>query len=165
MTPIGITARQLNRVESGENQLLDWHKKGYLQLPAGFDPATAPRLPDYRLVAPKDDPRQVEQAARAYLDGNCAHCHHPKGPASTSGMFLEYDQKDPERLGIKKPPVAAGRGSGNRRYGIVPGKPRESILVFRMENGDPGIRMPELGRQLPHREGLELVKAWIQEME
>jgi len=79
-------------------------------------------------------------------------------------MFLEVEQTDLEKLGVNKPPVAAGRGSGNRRFGIVPGKPNESILVFRMESDDPGIRMPELGRQLAHREGVELVKQWIKEM-
>lgn len=158
--PIGVTTRQLNRGENEENQLLTWKKSEKLSVPDDFSPATAPRLTDYRTAAEQ----QVEASARAYLDGNCAHCHHPHGPASTSGMFLEYDQKDPERLGVQKPPVAAGRGSGNRRYGIVPGKPKESILVYRMEQGDPGIRMPELGRQLAHEEGIALIKAWISEM-
>jgi len=60
--------------------------------------------------------------------------------------------------------VAAGRGSGDRKYGIVPGKPNESILVYRMESDDPGIRMPELGRQLEHIEGVDLIKAWIKAM-
>jgi hypothetical protein len=54
--------------------------------------------------------------------------------------------------------------SAIRRYGIVPGKPSESILVFRMESDDPGIRMPELGRQLKHQEGVALIKDWIREM-
>ena len=40
----------------------------------------------------------------------------------------------------------------------------ESILVFRMESDDPGIRMPELGRQLAHKEGLEIIKNWIRKM-
>jgi uncharacterized repeat protein (TIGR03806 family) len=159
--PIGITARQLNRLENSENQLLAWQKAGRLTLPADFDAATAPRLSDYR--QPNNE-QTLEAAARGYLDSNCAHCHNPHGPASTSGMFLNINEKDPERLGVGKPPVAAGRGSGNRRYGIVPGKPNESILVFRMESDDPGIRMPELGRQLPHHEGLELIKTWIRKM-
>ncbi|MBC7777991.1 MAG: hypothetical protein H7246_21345 [Phycisphaerae bacterium] len=170
--PIGITARQLNREENGENQLLAWQKSGRLELPKIFDFATTPRLADYSL----SDEELLKQypdipisqyhslRARAYLDANCAHCHNPHGPANTSGMFLEYDQTDLERLGVGKPPVAAGRGSGNRRFGIVPGKPNESILVFRMESDDPGIRMPELGRQLPHREAIEIIKAWIREM-
>ena len=160
--PIGITARQLNRAQGADHQLLSWQKAGWLQLPADFDTSTAPRLTDYRLPQP---PNQHEAAARAYLDGNCAHCHNPHGPASTSGMFLESTQTNPERLGIGKPPVAAGRGSGDRKYGIVPGKPNESILVYRMESDDPGIRMPELGRQTMHREGVELVKNWIRGME
>ncbi|HMX41520.1 MAG TPA: hypothetical protein PKD78_14385, partial [Saprospiraceae bacterium] len=157
--PIGVTARQLNRTQDGHHQLLAWQRAGWLHLPADFDTASAPRLADYRLPQATPGP-----AARAYLEGNCAHCHNPHGPASTSGMFLEYDQPDPERIGIGKPPVAAGRGSGNRRYGIVPGKPQESILLYRMESDDPGIRMPELGRQMMHREGVDLVRAWIKGM-
>ena len=171
--PIGITARQLNKPgKNADNQLLDWQKLGYLTLPAGFDPTAAPRLTDYRLsdaALQQHYPAlaMTEYAtarARAYLDGNCAHCHHEHGPASTSGMFLGINEQDPEKLGVNKTPVAAGRGSGNRRYGIVPGKPNESILVYRMESGDPGIRMPELGRQLAHKEGVEIVKTWIQGM-
>jgi uncharacterized repeat protein (TIGR03806 family) len=154
--PIGITARQLNREEQGENQLLRWQREGRLELPEGFVQDQAPKLTDYR--TPGAD---INAAARAYLDGNCAHCHNPHGPASTSGMFLEYNQPDAERIGIGKPPVAAGRGSGNRKFGIVPGKPQESILLYRMESNDPGIRMPELGRQLPHKEGIALIKNWI----
>ncbi|MFN0034823.1 MAG: SO2930 family diheme c-type cytochrome [Saprospiraceae bacterium] len=170
--PIGITARQLNREENGENQLLAWQKAERLVLPENFDAATAPRLADYRTSAfspaadAKANPSSTnhQSSARAYLDANCAHCHNPHGPASTSGMFLDIGQTDLEKLGVGKPPVAAGRGSGNRKYGIVPGKPSESILVFRMENDDPGIRMPELGRQLPHREGIEIIKEWIRKM-
>ncbi|MFN0176323.1 MAG: SO2930 family diheme c-type cytochrome [Saprospiraceae bacterium] len=185
--PIGITARQLNREENTENQLLLWQKSGKMSLPEEFNAATAPRLTDYRLTnhpsyvktslpakawqagAGKQSTNHqltnhLSAAARSYLDANCAHCHNPHGPANTSGMFLEIGQTDLERLGVGKPPVAAGRGSGNRRFGIVPGKPNESILVFRMENDDPGIRMPELGRQILHREGVDLIKAWIREM-
>ena len=170
--PIGITARQLNRTENNENQLIAWQKTGHLVLPENFDPATAARLAPYELSDEQLNSQYpiipISQfttlRARSYLDANCAHCHNPHGPASTSGMFLEVDQTDLEKLGVNKPPVAAGRGSGNMRFGIVPGKPNESILVFRMESDDPGIRMPELGRQLAHREGLELVKQWIREM-
>lgn len=171
--PLGTTVRQLNReVQQGgemQNQLVLWQKNEWIDLSAGFDPATAPRLADYRQAPPGTaasptfgDP--LTDRARAYLDANCGHCHNAHGPASTSGMFLDISETDPERLGVNKTPVAAGRGSGNRRFGIVPGKPQESILVFRMENGDPGVRMPELGRQLEHAEGVELIKNWIRQM-
>jgi uncharacterized repeat protein (TIGR03806 family) len=160
--PIGVTARQLNRGAGNEHQLLQWQKAGRLNLPEEFDPATAPRLADYRRP---HDGATPDQQARAYLDANCGHCHNAHGPAGTSGMFLDISEQNPERLGVNKTPVAAGRGSGSRKFGIVPGKPNESILLFRMENDDPGIRMPELGRQLKHDEGVELIKNWIKEME
>ncbi len=161
--PIGITARQLNRTENGKNQLLAWQSSGRLQLPEGFNINAVPALFDYRSIQnpEKESTENINMAARSYLDANCAHCHNPKGPASTSGMFLGVNEMNMERLGVGKPPVAAGRGSGNRKYGIVPGKPGESILYFRMESDDPGIRMPELGRQLAHKEGLEIIKSWI----
>ncbi len=162
-TPIGVTIRQLNKNEGGKNQLLVMAEKGILQLPENFDPVTAPALTDYR-TADANNAVALNGAARSYLDGNCAHCHNPHGPASTSGMFLGIDENDPERIGIGKPPVAAGRGSGKRKYGIVPGKPDQSILVYRMENNDPGIRMPELGRQMAHQEGVELIKTWTKNM-
>lgn len=159
--PLGITARQLNRDHHNENQLLSWQKAGNLELSADFDPATAPRLTDYRH---SPGSATLSQRARAYLDANCGHCHNAHGPASTSGMFLDISEQAPERLGVNKTPIAAGRGSGNRKFGIMPGKPGESILVYRMENDDPGIRMPELGRQLKHEEGVELIRNWIREM-
>jgi uncharacterized repeat protein (TIGR03806 family) len=163
--PIGITTRQLNRIEGTENQLIAWQKVKRLNLPENFNPETAPRLTDYRISNPESQiPNPHESAARAYLDANCGHCHNAHGPASTSGMMLDIFENNPERLGVHKTPVAAGRGSGDRKFGIVPGKPGESILVFRMESDDTGIRMPELGRQLAHKEGLDIIKAWIKDM-
>ena len=155
-TPLGTTARQLNTEIAGQNQLLAWSKAGILALPDSFLSEKAPRLTPYL-----KDNAPVTDAARAYLDGNCAHCHNPHGPAATSGMFLGVEEQHPERLGIGKPPVAAGRGSGGYKYGIVPGKPEQSILVYRMESNDPGVRMPEIGRQMAHEEGIALIKKWI----
>ena len=107
----------------------------------------------------------LDLRARSWLDINCGHCHSSQGPANTSGLFLDIHQTDPYKFGILKPPVAAGRGSGDRAYDIVPGKPDQSILVYRMEENDPGIRMPEIGRTIAHKEGLQLIKDWIKEME
>ena len=57
--------------------------------------------------------------------------------------------------------MAVGRGSGDRPYDIYPGRPDDSILVYRMAHSDPAIAMPELGRSTVHREGVELVRDWI----
>jgi hypothetical protein len=34
-----------------------------------------------------------------------------------------------------------------------------------MERDDPGVMMPELGRTIVHAEGVELVRAWISQMD
>jgi hypothetical protein len=34
-----------------------------------------------------------------------------------------------------------------------------------MQSSDPGIRMPEINRQLAHTEGIALISAWIESLE
>jgi uncharacterized repeat protein (TIGR03806 family) len=164
MTPIGLQARHLNRDyaydEGPENQLARLTRVGYLKgAPA---PGAAPRS------AVWNDPAtgSVEERARAYLDANCAHCHDRSGPAASAGLYLSMQEKDLHRLGQCKAPVAAGRGAGkDLPFDIVPGKPERSILVYRMESRDPGVMMPELGRSLPHPEGVALIREWVQQMQ
>ncbi|MEQ1509216.1 MAG: SO2930 family diheme c-type cytochrome [Sphingopyxis sp.] len=123
---------------------------------------------DLRRLAPFprwDDPdAPLNDRARAYLDVNCAHCHNPHGSASNSGLFLEYERPFGMAVGMWKRPVAAGRGSGDMDYDIVPGDPARSILLYRMRSTDPGVAMPELGRSLVHDEGAALIEQWIAAM-
>lgn len=107
----------------------------------------------------------LNKDARAYLDINCSHCHSRTGPADTSGLFLEPDDPAGPNLGICKTPIAAGTGTGNRHFGIVPGDPDQSVFIFRMDSRDPAVMMPELGRSLIHEEGVELIRNWISQME
>ena len=160
--PIGPKARHLNRDIEHDgivvDQLEHWAELGYLEgLPAG---KALPRLADY-----SDPARDLNARARAYLDVNCSHCHSLTGPADTSGLYLDPETSDLRRLGMCKPPVAAGRGTGNFEHSIEPGRPEESIMIFRLASVDPGIAMPELGRGTVHREGVELLSAWIRSLE
>lgn len=161
--PIGPKVANLNRnltyPEGAKNQLSKWVEMGYLKLDVPH-----PQLPS---VANWEDPTSgtLEARALAYLDINCGHCHHPQGPAHTTGLYLQATQTQKGMLGVCKPPVAAGKGSGGRMYGIKPGQPDSSILVFRMEDTDPGIMMPELGRIVPHQEGIQLIREWINQMD
>ncbi|GIW45338.1 MAG: hypothetical protein KatS3mg077_2620 [Candidatus Binatia bacterium] len=158
--PIGTKARNLNKTfpyPSGEeNQLTHWSRIGILE-GAPADPTLAPR------AAVLEDPASgtVEQRARTYLDVNCAHCHNPAGAARTTGLYLGISETEPLKLGICKSPVAAGRGTGGFPYDITPGRPDQSILVFRMISLDPGIAMPELGRRRVHQEAIEVIREWI----
>lgn len=160
--PIGPSARQLNGdmtyEHESQNQLIHWQEAGSIdQLPT-LDKVA-------KLASYEDEKTSIELRARAWLEINCAHCHRADGPAKTSGLHLLASITDKRVLGIGKAPVAAGKGSGGRLYSIVPGKPDESILQFRIESTHPGIMMPELGRQLTHEEGVALVRQWITEME
>ncbi|GAB2880377.1 SO2930 family diheme c-type cytochrome [Microbulbifer echini] len=161
ISPLGPRARHLNRTypySSGtENQLSHWQKAGYLRgVP---ELALLPSLPSYA-----DTSKPLENRARAYLDINCGHCHNPAGAADTSGLMLHYSETDRRKLGLCKPPVAAGTGSGGRVFAIVPGEPDHSILNFRVESRDPGAMMPELGRSLVHEEGVDLLRQWVAAM-
>jgi uncharacterized repeat protein (TIGR03806 family) len=158
IAPIGVKARNLNGdfayAEGVENQLAHWSRTGLLD--GAPSPDKAPR------TAKWDDASQpLEARARAYLDGNCGHCHNARGMASNTGLFLDLEEARPNRLGFGKRPVAAGKGSGDLEVDIVPGHPDASIIAYRMASTDPGVMMPELGRSLVHDEGLALVRDYI----
>ena len=34
-------------------------------------------------------------------------------------------------------------------------------LLYRMASTEPGVAMPELGRTVPHAEGVQLIRDWI----
>ena len=123
-------------------------------------PDAAPRNADWL-----DAKQPLDARARAYLDINCGHCHSPKGPGNTSGLWLDAATREPLRLGRCKLPIAAGKGTGDRRHDIVPGQPDASILTYRMVSEDPSAMMPELGRSVVHDEGVQLVRDWIAAMQ
>ena len=89
-----------------KNQLQKWFDNGYTK---NYNSEIK-----YPSIAKWDDTNEkLNNRDRAYIDINCAHCHNINGSASTSGLFLSYNEKDMARLGLCKTPVATGRGSGN----------------------------------------------------
>lgn len=164
LTPLGPTTAQLNReverdgervnqlewlVEQGAVEELSDRPAALVALPDPFDPDAAP----------------LETRARAYLHGNCGHCHRDGGGGGRSGLRLIWTETRDNRLGICKGPVAAGSGSGGRTADIVPGRPEESIILFRMSSTDPEVKMPELPNLLPDQQGIDLITEWITGME
>ena len=159
ITPIGPKAKNINKdfsFEEGDfNQLAYWMKKEIID--------SFPK----DLVSPvdwRDETKDINDRARSYLDVNCGHCHSPTGNANSTGLYLNLVETRDINLGVYKKPVATGRGSGGNKYSIVPGKPDESILLYRMESMDPGIMMPESGRALTHQEAVEMVREWITQL-
>jgi len=151
MHPLGAIYSQLNT--TGSNATDQMLARGWI------DELDFPRTASWQ-----DDDAALEDRALAYLNMQCSHCHNPQGAADTSGLNLDTSASAAISRGVCKPPVAAGGGTGNLRYGIVPGEPEQSILLYRMRSEEPDEMMPELGRSLIHAEGIELISRWIAEM-
>lgn len=153
LAPIGLKARHINK----NGQIEHLVRIGYLSgVPA------SEQIP--RIAAWNDPSLPLEDRARGYLDINCGHCHSAKGLARTTGLHLDWTVDDPRRLGVCKPPTAAGPGTGGHSFDLVPGQPDQSIMPFRLAGTAPGIRMPEVGRSLSHEEGTRLIRDWIAAM-
>lgn len=77
----------------------------------------------------------LEQRARAYLEINCAHCHNEKGFCATSDFRPAYENA------FSQTNIAAKKNK---------------ILRF-LKSG----RMPLLGTTVVHREGVQLIEAYL----
>lgn len=158
---LGVTTAQMNtEIErDGEriNQLTWLAEQGVIADPLP-DPSTLEAYAD-----PAGD-ADLDARARAYLHGNCAHCHRPGGGGGSSGLKFLAWETDPAEYGVCKVPAAAGPGTGGNAYDIVPGHPEQSIVVFRMASEDPEIKMPELPSLLADDFGVELISEWIAAM-
>ena len=163
MQPIGPKARLLNKsfayADGAANQINHWMELGILT-GAPSDTSTIDTIPlEDDLEAALDD------RARGYLDVNCAHCHGVAGAGDTSGLLLDYTREFGTEVGECKPPVAAGDGSGDLKYAIVPGDADASIMAYRMDSNETDVRMPEISRSIIHTEGVALIREWINAME
>ncbi len=153
-----VTSQMARRVERGGVEV---DQLGWLAEQGLFDEPPVASAP---LVDPFGD-APLDQRARSYLAGNCAHCHRAGGHGGPSGLVLEATETRPAHFGICKSPVAAGPGSGGRLYDITPGRPDESIMVYRMESTDLEVKMPELPNLIPDDAGARLIREWIAAMD
>ncbi|MBI2733974.1 MAG: right-handed parallel beta-helix repeat-containing protein [Aquabacterium sp.] len=169
--PIGPKAKFLNRLNpalGNQNQLLYMKAQGLLSgLPESL--ASVERAPRWNVPGDAGQtagsPQDIQVRARSYLEANCASCHNPGGEAANSGLFLQLSGPLNQQSGVCKKPVAAGRGAGGIQYDLVPGKPEESVLLYRVASSENGVRMPPIGRTIPHAEGVKLLSDWIKVMQ
>jgi len=159
--PLGPRTRQLNRTHDygagPENQIDHLAKLG------AFDGAVPAAATLEKLVDPfgSDD---VNTRARSYLEANCAHCHSDGGFASSTDLRLNLETPVGIDLGICRNPNAAGPGSGTLIYDVVPGKPDESILIYRMTSVDPETKMPPLPALTDDMMGADLLRQFIAQL-
>jgi len=159
---LGLTTQQVNRdINVGgevRSQIEVLAERGVFSAPPPA-PAGLAAFADPFGSAP------LEERARGYLHANCSHCHRPGGGGGSTGLVLVAWEEEPTKLGVCKGPVAAGSGTGTHLFDIVPGKPEDSIMIFRMSSTDPEIKRPEIPNLLPDAAGVELIRAWIAAMQ
>ncbi len=154
--PIGPKPQNLNSdlaYPSGtRNQLQEWMAAGYLgnSLPTTIN--TTVRW---------DDPAQsLADRVRGYVDMNCSHCH-------ASGRYCDYrpmrfawsETDDPANLGVCVAP--ADPLLPVHSHIVKPGNTEKSLLYYRINSDQDGVRMPLLGRTLVHEEARQLIEQWI----
>lgn len=112
-------------------------------------------VPDYT-----DHELPVAERARAYLHGNCSHCHRPGGQA-VGAMDFRY-RATFEALGIENVMPEFGDPTGADGRLLVPGQPERSIVLERLGSADPYQQMPPLGVQAPDPLGVDVLRRWIE---
>jgi len=136
--PIGPKGMNLNRdILTGNrkiNQLISLEDKGKLIL--GKKTGKISRLPDY-----EDKRIDLEHRARAYMEINCAHCHHPNGMAYRQSIMLNY------QIPLKQSGIEFNKDN----------------IADRMSS--PGqFHMPKLGTTILDKEGVELIRKYIKSL-
>ena len=132
---MGIRTRQLSR-----ETLADWNRRGVFDRDIGDVAA----LPEH----PGADGGDGERS-RAYLDANCAPCHHPGGPAPGS-MDLRVTTAMDETGLLAKTEDGIG----------LPGKHGSSAVWGRMSRRGEQ-QMPPLASTVVDDEAVALVARWI----
>jgi hypothetical protein len=132
----------------------------------------SPAHPDLATRSPRIPAPPHVRAALGYLSANCGHCHNDRSsvatvrypllmPAYASSAQVET-LLDTLRTRFTKwdaPHTPPGTSSF-----LAPGLPERSALFVRMRSRRPSSQMPPLGTVVADRDGLDLVRTWIEEM-
>ena len=129
--PIGPKARALNYKVQRDNSLQN--QLAYLSNAGILNPVSHTSFGS--LPNYNDSTFSLEERARAYLEMNCAHCHSDNGFASDQRLRLDYgkDLHESNLMSMK------------------------DNIIRKMESGE----MPKIGTTLIDKEGLELIKNFI----
>jgi hypothetical protein len=106
---------------------------------------------------PADASASVEARARSYLQTNCAICHRPGGGNGVGNLDLRFSAPFADTFLCDQVERDAGSVP---LYRLVPGKPAESTMSFRMHDlGE--FRMPKAGSNVVDELGSTLIDEYI----
>jgi len=160
--PLGFKPQNINAsfsFESGEaNQIDQLIADGFLE---DNVPANITTVVDW-----EDINASLLDRSRAYLDITCGNCHSDGGQADYRLLRLLYSntENNPDNLGVCVDADTAIPGFPGTKL-FEPGDAANSINLYRMEIVDSQYTMPQIGRNLTHDEGVQLIEEWINSME
>jgi putative heme-binding domain-containing protein len=165
---LAFQPEQLNRPGfSGRNQLISFSELGLLErigekgnaLPP-YDAWSAEH--ERKLVNPTDATQPLEARARAYLHANCGHCHTDGGGGAVD-LRLQFPVATDQMKAVGVRPTRGDFALPGACI-IKPGDACASTLYFRMAKFGRD-RMPHIGSEFPDESGLQLIAAWIAELD
>ena len=152
--PIGPKPQNLNTTfnysTGSQNQLAKWRSVGFI----GNDvPTNINSTIDY-----KDTSKPLAQRARSYIDINCAHCHRDGGHCDYTPQRFNYSNTNMNTFGLCLEPLFAIEGAP---YVIKSGDANRSEIMKRINTTEGELKMPIIGRNLIHEEGVLLMTQYI----
>ena len=152
--PIGPKPQNLNTTfnysTGSQNQLAKWRSVGFI----GNDvPTNINSTIDY-----KDTSKSLAQRARSYIDINCAHCHRDGGHCDYTPQRFNYSNTNMNTFGLCLEPLFAIEGAP---YVIKSGDANRSEIMKRINTTEGELKMPIIGRNLIHEEGVQLMTQYI----
>ena len=159
--PIGLKPQSLNSdynyPEATENQLSKLIAVGYLEDNLPEDIVT---VIDYT-----DESQTIDLRVRSYLDINCGSCHQDEGHCNYRSMRFAFDENELlENRGVCVDPDDFFPELENQKI-VKPGDPANSVLFARLSTNAQNRRMPLLGRNSIHLEGVSLLEEWILDLD
>jgi cytochrome c553 len=118
-------------------------------------------LPDLTLPG-----NATDRAALGYLHANCGHCHNQDRPESSGPRCYDPDNNldfwlRASRLrSVRATPAYSSAVS----QVIEPGIPQASLLIHLVSRRGAGLHMPPLASEQVDAQGVELLRAWIEQL-
>ncbi|MFD0799559.1 PQQ-dependent sugar dehydrogenase, partial [Maribacter chungangensis] len=110
-----------------------------------------------------DATASLDEKARSYLDLNCAYCHRPGATGERAQFDLQLF-RSLSQTGLLNAGINTPLGIDGEQI-IVPNDASKSILYHRMNSVDQTIAMPPIAKNKIDVAGVELIQAWINQLE
>ena len=141
-----------------DNQLRTYNHIGLFTEELPDTPENLPRMPD-----PFDETEPLQDRARAYLAANCSYCHRPAGTTPAS-IDLRWEATNIEMNAFHQQ-ASLGNLGATKGYILNIPEPPDSVLYRRISRRDDFQQMPPFGTNIVHDEGVELIEAWLTELQ